>query len=90
MLASLPGVVGDDEDFEETRVNFGMRSFSDIIDCEDPGVVEAVDVTVVVDADAVDRPNDVGGVMVELLLALDFFSDDRTGGGGKGVMGLTV
>jgi len=65
------------------RVNLGMRSLIDIIECDDRGIEEEVtDVTVDVDCDAADKHKDVGGVVVgELGLGLDFLSDDREGGG---------
>lgn len=71
-----------DENFEP-RVNIGMRSLlNDIVDREDCGVVGAVDATVEVDNDGADR--DVGGVTVKVLVfVLDFFSEDRDGGGGN-------
>lgn len=49
---------------------------------------EVIDVAVEVDADVAENPRDVGGVKVEVLadvlvLALDFLSDERRGGGGE-------
>lgn len=82
-------LAGDGEDLDATRVNFGIRSLSVLIDCEARGADEAVEVKVEVDMDASESPREVGGVMVDVLvfvlvLALDFLSDDRVGGGGNG------
>lgn len=64
------------------RVNFGRRNLSDITGCGDR-VEEFTDVTVEVDCDAADNPNEVGGVVVGvLLLGLEFLGEDREGGGG--------
>ena len=66
------------------RVNFGMRNLSDMTGCVDR-VEEFVDVTVDVDCDAADNPNEVGGVVVGVLVPkLGFLSEDREGGGGNG------
>jgi hypothetical protein len=66
------------------RVNFGMRNLSDITGCIDR-VDEFVDVTVDVDCDAADNPNEVGGAVVGVLVPkLGFLSEEREGDGGNG------
>jgi len=69
------------------RVNLGMRSLSDFIGCNDR-VEEFMEVTVEVDCDAADKPREVGGVVVGVLvLVLGFLSEERDGGGGNGGTG---
>jgi hypothetical protein len=43
-----------------------------------------MEVTVEVDCDAADKPREVGGVVVGVFVpALEFFSEEREGGGGN-------
>jgi len=69
------------------RVNLGMRSLGDCTGCNDR-VDEFIDVTVDVDCDAADKPKDVGGVVVGVLVpGLECLSEGREGGGGNGGTG---
>jgi hypothetical protein len=61
-----------------------MRNLIDLIDRRGDGVME---VTVEVECDAVDKPKDVGGVVVGVLglgLALAFFFSEECGASGCG------
>lgn len=70
------------------RANFGIRSLSAFIGCR---VEEFVDVTVDVDCEAADKPRDVGGVVVGVLvLRLGCLSSGCEGGGGSDGTGGTA
>lgn len=90
-LGVCASLADETDDLDTALVKLGMRNLSDLIDCECRGLPleEAVDVTVDVDVEAAESPRDVGGVRVDVLvvvlvLTLDFLSDERRGGGGRG------
>ena len=92
VCASLSGFTGDEtDDLDTTLVKLGRRNLIDLVDSDrrELSLEEAMVVTVEVDVDAAESPRDVGGVKVKVLadmlvLALDFLSDERRGGEGKG------